>query len=575
MDFVFASTLQNFMMLLLRVISYDIACQWFVNLYECMNGWPSNLRINGPLKLQPVIPKFHEPAHKVEKHHKFSCNLVKGLGNCDCEGPECIWGGHNNLGNSMKMMGPGSRHDVLNDHFGFWNWQKYVGIGKSLICKYKAATEERNMQVEEHRGLSANLLTHLVAQWDLLCEVWEDDTFPKTVENPFHVDREFLSEKEVEKELEEEERKRNGGVVHHAMSADKFLVLGLELEESQQKVQSVAVKCTNKTLTKHQDMSLADQRNVLCTKLKAWEPFPEDIKLWLPSSISADHWVSICIEGLLGIEDRLWTAQCNNALQGIRHTLCLKLRMVQFKNKNTRGQQAMTRSHSVIDGVHQWALAFATRYRTAWTAKQELIGGSEWKQMLRVLDNKNIRAYTDPEHVVCGTGRQGMNEDSDEPQRHEDVVPQEVDVEVDKNDKILQSEWCRSRACAKWSQEEVLLLKEKMWRVLQFLKWKAYWWDERWSIQNTGQDIVFAESLNAYACWQCNLQLLLRQSFQDIWMTPLEDMQKEAEAATLEKSGADDEDGNNEEEDESDFEEVDGEGSDVDGSDDEDTRDIN
>ena len=44
-----------------------------------------------------------------------------------------------------------------------------------------------------------------------------------------------LSEKEVEKELEEEEeeRRHNGGVVCHATSADKFLILGLELEESQ------------------------------------------------------------------------------------------------------------------------------------------------------------------------------------------------------------------------------------------------------------------------------------------------------------------------------------------------------
>ncbi|KAK0449376.1 hypothetical protein EV421DRAFT_1704945 [Armillaria borealis] len=129
-------------------------------------------------------------------------------------------------------------------------------------------------------------------------------------------------------------------------------------------------------------------------KLKAWEPLhtiylpglvqyladigesnglsledancsPEDIKLWLPSSIPADCQVSVCIEDLPGIKDRLWMAQCNDTLQGIQYTLRLKLRMVQFKNKNTWGQQAMMRSHSVINGVHQWALAFATRYQTA------------------------------------------------------------------------------------------------------------------------------------------------------------------------------------------------------------------
>ncbi|PBK66640.1 hypothetical protein ARMSODRAFT_890042 [Armillaria solidipes] len=130
MDFIFGSALQNFVNLLFGIISYDITCQWFKNLYEQMQGWPSSLQINGPLRLTPIIPKFHEPAHHMEDHHEFSCNLVEGLGNCDCEGPERIWGSHNSLGNSTKTMGLGSWHDVLDDHFGFWNWLKYIAMGK-------------------------------------------------------------------------------------------------------------------------------------------------------------------------------------------------------------------------------------------------------------------------------------------------------------------------------------------------------------------------------------------------------------------------------------------------------------
>lgn len=51
--------------------------------------------------------------------------------------------------------------------------------------------------------------------------------------------------------------------------------------------------------------------------------------------------------------------------------------------------------------------------------------------MLRVLDSKDIQAYMDPKHVVHGTGRRGMNEDSDEPQRCEEVVPQEINIELE------------------------------------------------------------------------------------------------------------------------------------------------
>lgn len=278
------------------------------------------------------------------------------------------------------------------------------------------------------------------------------------------------------------------------------------------------MKHANKTLTEHQGTTLQDQRNVLHTKLEAWEPLrtiympgliqylsdvgesnglalddpdrnPEEMKLWLLSNIPAKSRVSVCLDGLPSMEDRLHTAQCQDTLQGIRHTLRLKLCMVQFKNKNTRGQHATTRSRSVIDGVHQRALAFATKYQVARAAKMELTGGGEWEDVLRVLENRDIRAYTNPERMKQGTGRQGTNEDSDEPQRTIQDAAEEIDVELeergvhgstgetrrtlswiwltstinlydrtDKNDEILCSEWCRSRAHAKRSQEEVLLL---------------------------------------------------------------------------------------------------------------------
>ncbi len=110
---------------------------------------------------------------------------------------------------------------------------------------------DRNIQVEGHCGLCANLPPDMVAKWDMICVEWENDGFPKSVENPFHIEGEceclsvfepiktdkalVLSEKEVNKELEleEEERQHRGGVVCHATSANQFVMLGLELEEWQ------------------------------------------------------------------------------------------------------------------------------------------------------------------------------------------------------------------------------------------------------------------------------------------------------------------------------------------------------
>ncbi|SJL15740.1 uncharacterized protein ARMOST_19245 [Armillaria ostoyae] len=418
MDYVFGSTLMTFTGLLQVIISYDIACQWFINLSKRMAAWPTKISGIPQANLTPTIPKFHEPAHKQENHQEFSCNFIKGMGNSDCEVPERLWGPNNQIGNSTKTMGPGSRHDVLDDTFGFWNWMKYVTMG---------------------------LPEKLIAEWETVCIQWENDGFPKTVENPFAVNQDYMSEVEVEKELEaeEQERRRQGGHVLHATSADKFIVLALSLEESQRKVRELTAQ--HKNPTTRQGTSLKEQHSILKDKLRNWlilaiilraiyipgliqylteigEPSgehgdenPEDVKLWLPSHLPGDRRRVVCMEGLPAIEERLRVAQCHDALNGIRHTLRLKTRMIHFRNKNTRGQRPSTRARAVIDGVHQRALAFATKYRTARTAKLALSGPGEWEDTLLVLENKDIRSYTDVERKKRGLGCRGNNEDNDKP----------------------------------------------------------------------------------------------------------------------------------------------------------------
>lgn len=116
---------------LILILSYDAACHWFVNLLRRISHWPIHIKPKDEVHLTPLIPKLHEPGHKQSKgHEQFSFNLCHGCGLTDGECPERIWAAHNGLGNSTKTMGPGSRHDVLDDHFGFWNHEKYVGMGE-------------------------------------------------------------------------------------------------------------------------------------------------------------------------------------------------------------------------------------------------------------------------------------------------------------------------------------------------------------------------------------------------------------------------------------------------------------
>src|SRR5258708_39556723 len=113
MDYVFACVVRQFLLPLV-LISYDIACQWFIRLFQRMRElWPSELCIPPLTKLIPAIPKLHEPMHEAANHQVYSLNFIPGVGQSDLECPERVWAGHNALGNSTKSQGPGSRHDVL------------------------------------------------------------------------------------------------------------------------------------------------------------------------------------------------------------------------------------------------------------------------------------------------------------------------------------------------------------------------------------------------------------------------------------------------------------------------------
>lgn len=72
----------------------------------------------------------------------------------------------------------------------------------------------------------------------------------------------------------------------------------------------------------------------------------EDETLWLPSSLPSIQREAACLPGLALMEEKLHTAQCEDALEGICHILRLKSQMILFKNKNIWGQTYSTRSRS-------------------------------------------------------------------------------------------------------------------------------------------------------------------------------------------------------------------------------------
>ncbi|KAK0455156.1 hypothetical protein EV421DRAFT_1699833 [Armillaria borealis] len=149
-------------------------------------------------------------------------------------------------------MGPGSRHDTIDDHFTTHNWQKRTRIGKQLDLRRRALVlREYAQQLEGHQRFTTSLPMDRdwAKIWTKKVEVWEEDDLKL---NPYFMEpkREFTlsqwgwhthpSSDALEAtvchnlvEIDCQTSLQQGSVCLHDTSPCSFIVAGLLLEEQQ------------------------------------------------------------------------------------------------------------------------------------------------------------------------------------------------------------------------------------------------------------------------------------------------------------------------------------------------------
>lgn len=132
--------------------------------------------------------------------------------------------------------------------------------GQTLWKRYRAALEDRNRQREAHQGLTNSLPQDLVKEWASICESWERAPYPKAkaadglkLVNLFSIKREcecflyfewddicsavslVMTQAQVVAELalEDEMRDQRGASLRNRTRPGQFILMGLDLEESQ------------------------------------------------------------------------------------------------------------------------------------------------------------------------------------------------------------------------------------------------------------------------------------------------------------------------------------------------------
>ncbi len=132
MDFGYLTAVRRFAGVPCIVTSYDIACQWSVNLEERIDIYGDFMRPKIPKKVY-LVPKFHLPGHIKDCQEKYCMSFHIHVGENDGEAPERSWAISNGVAASTREMGPGHRREKLDQHFGDFNWQKNVSQGTYAV----------------------------------------------------------------------------------------------------------------------------------------------------------------------------------------------------------------------------------------------------------------------------------------------------------------------------------------------------------------------------------------------------------------------------------------------------------
>jgi hypothetical protein len=250
------------------------------------------------------------------------------------------------------------------------------------------------------------------------------------------------------------------------------------------------------------------------------ETLPENIPLFLPSSLPAHIRSLPELKEICALERRLREPQADDALAEVRRQRRVIQGLWLFKRLNISGtgNRPNTRMITLYKRFNKKTERAAEKYRSAWRALSVLDPGGSWSTRFKELKKEHI-------------GGPGKDPEDASNSRYEPswiwLVPRVVDpsnaettIGEDEFKETMRVEWSKARARMRRWSEELLILQEEMRRVIVYQKWKAAWWRERSSLRDH-VDVRISSGISGYAYKQAAICLRLAERCAVHWLPPL------------------------------------------------------
>ncbi|KAJ7437712.1 hypothetical protein FB451DRAFT_1193107 [Mycena latifolia] len=546
MDFILFSALLNTIIFYL-ILSYDIACQYGKNFWSRMEALPAPFHISvSKLRVWFKVPNFHLLGHKDACHSAFSFHWMWGAGRTHAETVEQNWEFTNGVASSTKMMGMGSQATTLEDMFGFHNWRRMVSWRGIFMKRMGEDVREGRVHREAFDAFTLALqesVPDLVKSWQVWVAEWEAKQHMDSTESPFDMSKKVYTMKDIRLKLAKEEliRSRAGVEVEHEDTAGTFILMGLEIEQSQYgSVTSNDAQNTDfikrraavlrriRGFRKLQKQYMPNLQTYLSQSQQGvWDNQgvreAEAVRLFMPSDIAdSKKRDQACAVGLPTVEEELREGEAHESLEELL--------------RNLTGQQALTRGQGVLQQINVRIHKAKLCYRYARNAVLRLRGHGPWEKVLQALEDKDIRALN--EHAMTeeevarrqvlkelGEVVEGGIEELEartggETQRTLSWIwytAKPTDPEEQELVEALRVEWCKAYAWLRRWTEDVVLVEEEMRQTIEFGYWAAAEWQLRASRRTGEVSKEVREGLVAYAREQSKREVDTCEKLQTQW----------------------------------------------------------
>ncbi|KAJ7120641.1 hypothetical protein C8R46DRAFT_1203652 [Mycena filopes] len=143
-----------------QVTTYDIACEYFINLEQRFaEHFPALVpRLK---RMRWGVPALHVQGHQDSCTYLFGTAYMECVGHFHGESAEQYWPESNQLGPHVRQMNNGHRQDTMIFHHGDWNYKKTMQIASSLAEDLQDAKKKYLEKRNHFIGLSLSFSARL------------------------------------------------------------------------------------------------------------------------------------------------------------------------------------------------------------------------------------------------------------------------------------------------------------------------------------------------------------------------------------------------------------------------------